>query len=472
MKTVKMGHVSIETDEALLLKSFSVWGNLACMKHRWSLSTFGPSSSKRLAGILDHMAKEIAETAQDPLDAREWADLTILALDGFMRCVEYVHGVKNADTPAGAGEVWHGAFKILREKMAKNMLRDWPDWRTADPEKAIEHVRTESEAVSKSKELEAKPDNRLAELQALNDNLRRGRDTLIEVNQSLQARLTKLEGSVERFSIGLGLSNEGDAIDHPTFLADLAQMYQAKDLALRAIDRAVGSPTLICKLGYKFPGESWDEKLAEHVKVHIEGLQEKLKEIPAMEKALAWCGDLSLRNTQDSLDRAKQQIDEAGLGKYAEQTGRIAQALTREIRLIRMVRDAHNKLKNAGFTGEETSLLMMSDPNTYDEFMQAIDRAIKATEGKNDKRLLEDVENLKKCLEAEKSYAKNPIMDMNNLMEPSEEECIRLMLGGDPVISFIPASLNKQDRIRHAQNAKQWLASIRAIGTLFRSLGI
>ena len=32
----------------------------------------------------------------------------------------------------------------LAAKLAKNMRRQWPDWRTADPGKAIEHVRSSS----------------------------------------------------------------------------------------------------------------------------------------------------------------------------------------------------------------------------------------------------------------------------------------------------------------------------------------
>jgi hypothetical protein len=28
------------------------------------------------------------------------------------------------------------------DKLRRNMQRTWPDWRTSDPDKAIEHVRT------------------------------------------------------------------------------------------------------------------------------------------------------------------------------------------------------------------------------------------------------------------------------------------------------------------------------------------
>lgn len=31
----------------------------------------------------------------------------------------------------------------IKAKQAKNEARDWPDWRTRDPDKAIEHVKVE-----------------------------------------------------------------------------------------------------------------------------------------------------------------------------------------------------------------------------------------------------------------------------------------------------------------------------------------
>jgi hypothetical protein len=34
---------------------------------------------------------------------------------------------------------------MLFAKQDKNAARDWPDWRTMDPNKAIEHVRTPEE---------------------------------------------------------------------------------------------------------------------------------------------------------------------------------------------------------------------------------------------------------------------------------------------------------------------------------------
>jgi hypothetical protein len=38
----------------------------------------------------------------------------------------------------------------LEAKQAKNEARAWPDWRTADPDKAIEHVRDDAARAARS----------------------------------------------------------------------------------------------------------------------------------------------------------------------------------------------------------------------------------------------------------------------------------------------------------------------------------
>jgi hypothetical protein len=89
---------------------------------RWSEKTFGPG--ERTAGVLDHIRKELNEVEAYPTDLTEWIDVVILALDGAWRS-----GHSPEDIVAG-----------LIAKQAKNEARTWPDWRTADPGKAIEHV--------------------------------------------------------------------------------------------------------------------------------------------------------------------------------------------------------------------------------------------------------------------------------------------------------------------------------------------
>lgn len=92
-------------------------------QREFSERTFGPGV--RTKGVLDHIRKELNEIEADPADISEWIDVVLLALDGAWR-----HGF----TPEQIADA-------LAAKQAKNEARTWPDWRTADPTKAIEHVR-------------------------------------------------------------------------------------------------------------------------------------------------------------------------------------------------------------------------------------------------------------------------------------------------------------------------------------------
>lgn len=94
----------------------------------WSERTFGPG--KRTAGIADHIRKELAEVHHEEVCGRhslhEWIDVVILGLDGAWR----------------SGATPDQIIEALAAKQAKNEARVWPDWRTADPSKAIEHDRS------------------------------------------------------------------------------------------------------------------------------------------------------------------------------------------------------------------------------------------------------------------------------------------------------------------------------------------
>ena len=94
-------------------------------QREWSTRTFGPGA--RTKGVLDHIRKELLEVEADPTDLSEWVDVIILAFDGALR--------------AGHDPLW--IIRGIKTKQARNEARTWPDWRTADPDKAIEHVRTE-----------------------------------------------------------------------------------------------------------------------------------------------------------------------------------------------------------------------------------------------------------------------------------------------------------------------------------------
>ena len=89
----------------------------------FSRATFGPG--ERTAGVADHIRKELAEIEAKPTDVMEWIDVILLALDGAWR----------------AGSSPETIAAMIQEKQSINELRDWPDWRTSTPDKAIEHVR-------------------------------------------------------------------------------------------------------------------------------------------------------------------------------------------------------------------------------------------------------------------------------------------------------------------------------------------
>jgi hypothetical protein len=103
---------------------FNLWSYLHSQL-QWSLRTFGPGF--RTKGLIDHIKKELAEIEADPEDLSEWVDVIILGFDGAWR---------SGATPS---EI----IDALIAKQEKNKNRQWPDWRTSDPDKAIEHIRTE-----------------------------------------------------------------------------------------------------------------------------------------------------------------------------------------------------------------------------------------------------------------------------------------------------------------------------------------
>lgn len=157
----------------------------------FSFNTFGPGA--RTNGVIDHITKELVEVQADD---KEWVDVAILALDGAWRSqmkddrpddppdATWFAGWLNTkaeywltqDT-SNFGWIWdqlrqsprdvglwvalhisamrqsvhlHESFSEdkapsygeLFAKLTINKLRVWPDWRTADQGRAIEHDRT------------------------------------------------------------------------------------------------------------------------------------------------------------------------------------------------------------------------------------------------------------------------------------------------------------------------------------------
>jgi hypothetical protein len=92
-------------------------------QREWSERTFGPGP--RTKGVCDHIRNELTEIEAAPDDVEEWIDVAILALDGAWR----------------TGASPETIIVRIVGKQTKNEARNWPDWRTADPDKAIEHVR-------------------------------------------------------------------------------------------------------------------------------------------------------------------------------------------------------------------------------------------------------------------------------------------------------------------------------------------
>ena len=96
-----------------------------CQRQKlFSEKTFGPGT--RTKGIIDHIRKELLEVEAAPTDLKEWIDVLTLALDGAWRAGYSPEEIANQ----------------LQLTLARNEQRKWPDWRTASPDKAIEHDRT------------------------------------------------------------------------------------------------------------------------------------------------------------------------------------------------------------------------------------------------------------------------------------------------------------------------------------------
>lgn len=102
----------------------------------WSRANFGPH--ERREGVIDHIKKELVEveTAITVMHRiNEWTDVAILGVDGLWRSIAAVYPELTTDQIAE---------RVVAEILAKqnqNEKRDWPDWRTSEPDKAIEHVK-------------------------------------------------------------------------------------------------------------------------------------------------------------------------------------------------------------------------------------------------------------------------------------------------------------------------------------------
>lgn len=122
-------------------------GQLFAAQTAFSLTMFGDCNFRGPAAVLDHVRKEVEEIAHDPINPTQWADLAILALDGLQRANWLTNNVALSEKPPTA------AKDVLIGKMHVNFQRDWPALSEQDPNRAVEHVRSEAELEAKAAEL-------------------------------------------------------------------------------------------------------------------------------------------------------------------------------------------------------------------------------------------------------------------------------------------------------------------------------
>lgn len=96
----------------------------------FSRGAFGPG--ERMHGVIDHIRKELTEVEEANGESDEWVDVVILALDGLTR--RLVASGYDVDLAARV------ACQMIEGKQGRNEMREWPDWRTAPADKAIEHT--------------------------------------------------------------------------------------------------------------------------------------------------------------------------------------------------------------------------------------------------------------------------------------------------------------------------------------------
>ncbi|NVH64822.1 DUF550 domain-containing protein [Burkholderia pseudomallei] len=116
-----LASTSRNSSAALLPAEFDMHAFLR-RQRAFSARTFGPG--RLTARVCDHIRKELTEVEAAPDDLREWVDVILLGLDGAWR------------TDATPEQI----TAAISAKLAENEGRVWPDWRTSDPNRAIEHI--------------------------------------------------------------------------------------------------------------------------------------------------------------------------------------------------------------------------------------------------------------------------------------------------------------------------------------------
>lgn len=120
-------------------------GALLEIQTSFSAAMFGNLAVRGVDGVVSHIEKEMLEIKRDPLDLNEWCDLIILAMDGALRASATAQPLNK--------HVASCVRDALFAKMARNMQREWPDYRDVPVGQAIEHVRGDASAARKADEL-------------------------------------------------------------------------------------------------------------------------------------------------------------------------------------------------------------------------------------------------------------------------------------------------------------------------------
>lgn len=102
----------------------TILAELASWHAEWSRDTFGPDDARGPLGPLRHLKREADETIAAPSDPSEYADLFLLVLDAARR----------------AGLDCRQLVLAASRKLAVNMARTWPDWRSLPSDMPVEHV--------------------------------------------------------------------------------------------------------------------------------------------------------------------------------------------------------------------------------------------------------------------------------------------------------------------------------------------
>lgn len=102
----------------------TILAELASWHAEWSRDTFGPDDVRGPLGPLRHLRREADEAIAAPCDPSEYADLFLLVLDAARR----------------AGLDCRQLVLAASRKLAVNMVRTWPDWRSLPTDMPVEHV--------------------------------------------------------------------------------------------------------------------------------------------------------------------------------------------------------------------------------------------------------------------------------------------------------------------------------------------